>query len=273
LTFDPDAIFDIQIKRIHEYKRQLLNVLEAIALYEAIRSEPDKSWTPRVKLFAGKAAPSYNRAKLIIKLINDVATVVNKDPVVGGKLKILFMPNYNVSLAEQMIPAADLSEQISTAGMEASGTGNMKFALNGALTVGTLDGANVEMREHVGAENFFIFGMTADQVIEARFKRDAARTAIAASPILQRVLDLVERGHFSPSDPGLFRPIVDDLRNFDHFMVTVDFDSYWQKQREIDGVFKDQPRWSRMAVANTARMAWFSSDRTISEYAREIWRC
>jgi len=273
VTLDPDALFDIQIKRIHEYKRQLLNILEAIALYDVIRTEPEKPWTPRVKLFAGKAAPSYNRAKLIIKLINEVAEVVNNDPLVGDRLKILFLPNYNVSLAEQMIPAADLSEQISTAGMEASGTGNMKFALNGALTVGTLDGANVEMREHVGAENFFIFGMTADQVIEARMKRDAARVAVAASPVLQRVLDLVERGHFSAADAGLFRPIIDDLRNFDHFMVTVDFAAYWAKQREIDAAFTDQAGWSRMAAANTARMAWFSSDRTIGEYAREIWRC
>jgi starch phosphorylase len=273
LTLDPDALFDIQIKRIHEYKRQLLNVLEAIALYDAIRSEPEKNWTPRVKLFAGKAAPSYNRAKLIIKLINDVAEVVNNDPLVGDRLKVLFLPNYNVSLAEQMIPAAELSEQISTAGMEASGTGNMKFALNGALTVGTLDGANVEMREHVGPENFFIFGMTADQVIEARMRRDAARSAIEASPILQRVLDLVERGHFSPTDAGRFRPIIDDLRNHDHFMVAVDFAAYWDKQREIDQVYGKQDRWTKMAAANTARMAWFSSDRTISEYAEEIWRC
>ena len=273
LELDPDAMFDIHIKRIHEYKRQLLNILEAIALYDAIRTAPEKAWTPRVKLFAGKAAPSYNRAKLIIKLINDVAEVVNNDTQVGDRLKVLFLPNYNVSLAEQMIPAADLSEQVSTAGMEASGTGNMKFAINGALTVGTLDGANVEMREHVGAENFFIFGMTADQVLEARLKRDAPRAAIAASPVLKRVLDLVERGHFSPADPGLFRPIVDDLRNVDHFMVTVDFDAYWTKQREIDKVFADEARWSRMAAANTARMAWFSSDRTIGEYADEIWRC
>jgi starch phosphorylase len=241
LRLDADAIFDIQIKRIHEYKRQLLNILEAIALYDAIRKAPERDWQPRVKLFAGKAAPSYNRAKLIIKLINDVAEVVNADPAIGGRLKILFLPNYNVSLAEQMIPAADLSEQISTAGMEASGTGNMKFALNGALTVGTLDGANVEMREHVGAENFFIFGMTADQVLEARLRRDAARAAIEASPTLARVLHLVERGHFSPEDPGRFRPITDDLRNLDHFMVTVDFDAYVEKQREIDGVFADRP--------------------------------
>ena len=272
LSLDPDAIFDIQIKRIHEYKRQLLNIVEAIALYDAIRTSPEQSWTPRVKLFAGKAAPSYNRAKLIIKLINDVSEVVNNDPLVGDRLKILFLPNYNVSLAEQMIPAAELSEQISTAGMEASGTGNMKFALNGALTVGTLDGANVEMREHVGPENFFIFGMTADQVLEARLRRDAARRAIEASPILARVLDIVDRGHFSPTDPGRFRPIIDDLRNLDHFMVTVDFAAYWEKQREIDLAFTDQAAWSRMAACNTARMAWFSSDRTISEYADEIWR-
>jgi starch phosphorylase len=187
-------------------------------------------------------------------------------------LTVAFLPNYRVTTAEQLVGACDLSEQISTAGMEASGTGNMKFALNGALTVGTLDGANVEMREHVGAENFFIFGMTADQVLEARLRRDAARTAIEASPALARVLQLIESGHFSPTDPGRFRPIVDDLRNFDHFMVTVDFAAYAEKQREIDGVFTDQARWARMAALNTARMAWFSSDRTIAEYAQEIWR-
>ncbi len=273
LKLDPDAMFDIQIKRIHEYKRQLLNILEAIALYDAIRAAPEKNWQPRVKLFGGKAAPSYNRAKLIIKLINDVAKVVNNDSLVGDRLKVFLLPNYNVSLAEQMIPAADLSEQISTAGMEASGTGNMKFALNGALTVGTLDGANVEMREHVGAENFFIFGMTADQVLEARIRRDAARAAIEASPRLGRVLQLIEQGHFSPDDPSRFRPIIDDLRNIDYFMVAVDFDAYFDKQREIDRAFGDGRDWTRMAALNTARMAWFSSDRTISEYAKEIWRC
>jgi starch phosphorylase len=273
LRLDPDAMFDIQIKRIHEYKRQLLNIMEAIALFEAIRAEPKKDWQPRVKLFGGKAAPSYNRAKLIIKLINDVAAVVNNDAVVGDRLKIVFLPNYNVSLAELMIPAADLSEQISTAGMEASGTGNMKFALNGALTVGTLDGANVEMREHVGAENFFIFGMTADQVLEARIKRNSARAAIEGSPRLARVLQLIEQGRFSPDDPGRFRPIVDDLRNVDYFMVAVDFDAYYAKQREIDQVYGDRSHWTRMAALNTARMVWFSSDRTIAEYADEIWRC
>ena len=270
---DPEAMFDVHIKRIHEYKRQLLNILEAIALYDAIRAEPERDWPKRIKLFAGKAAPSYNRAKLIIKLINDVAEVVNNDPLIAGRLQVLFLPNYNVSLAERMIPAADLSEQISTAGMEASGTGNMKLALNGALTVGTLDGANVEMREHVGAESFFIFGLTAEEVIMARTRRDASRAAIAASPELARTLDLVERGRFSPGDPGRFRPIVDDLRSFDHFMVTIDFAAYWQAQRTIDRVFADPNEWSRMAAANAIRMAWFSSDRTIREYAEEIWRC
>ena len=273
LAVDPAALFDVQIKRIHEYKRQLLNILEAIALYDAIREAPERDWPKRIKLFAGKAAPSYNRAKLIIKLINDVAEVVNSDPLVAGRLQVHFMPNYNVSLAERMIPAADLSEQISTAGMEASGTGNMKFALNGALTAGTLDGANVEMREHVGAENFFIFGLTAAEVIHARTLRDASRAAIAASPELARALELIERGRFSPGDPGRFRPIVDDLRNFDHFMVTIDFAAYWQAQRAIDTVFADPARWSPKAAANAIRMAWFSSDRTIREYAEEIWRC
>jgi glycogen phosphorylase len=227
---------------------------------------------PRVKLFAGKAAPSYLRAKLIIKFINDVAEVVNREPKVRDRLKILFLPNYNVSLAEILIPGADLSEQISTAGMEASGTGNMKFALNGALTIGTLDGANIEMRDRVGPENIFIFGLTAEQVALRRQEGPAPRSALEASPRLARAFELIERGHFSPDEPGRFRPLVDDLVHFDHFMLSADFDAYAAAQREVERSYADPDSWWRKAVLNTARMGWFSSDRTVRDYAREIWR-
>ena len=272
LKIDPAALFDVQIKRMHEYKRQLLNVLEAIAFYDAIKAEPERDWQPRVNVLAGKAAPSYARAKLIIKLANDVAAVVNDDPDVRGRLKLAFLANYNVSLAEAVIPAADLSEQISTAGLEASGTGNMKFALNGALTIGTLDGANVEIREQVGDDNIFIFGLTAEEVMRHRVERGSPMNDIERSPRLMRVLELLEQGRFSPDDRGRFRPIVDELRNFDTFMVTADFDAYWTAQREVDAAFRDETRWWDMAMRNTARMGWFSSDRTIREYAGEIWR-
>jgi starch phosphorylase len=272
IRLDPDALFDIQIKRIHEYKRQLLNILEAIALWAAIRDRPKADWQPRVKLFAGKAAPSYVRAKLIIKLINDVAKVVNDDPLVAGRLKIVFLPNYNVSLAERIIPAADLSEQISTAGMEASGTGNMKFALNGALTIGTLDGANIEIKEQVGSDNIFIFGLETPEVQRLRLEGYQPRQHIEASPELARVIELIEAGTFAPDDPGRFRPIIDDLTSFDHFLVSADFAAYWAMQREVDKVFADPDDWHRRAALNTAHMGWFSSDRTIADYAAEIWR-
>jgi starch phosphorylase len=272
LELPPGALFDVQIKRIHEYKRQLLNILEAVATYADMLDNPGADFRPRVKLFAGKAAPSYLRAKLIIKFINDVAEVVNREPKVRDRLKILFLPNYNVSLAEILIPGADLSEQISTAGMEASGTGNMKFALNGALTIGTLDGANIEMRDRVGPENIFIFGLTAEQVARWRQEGAAPRSAVEASPRLARALELIERGHFSPDEPGRFRPLVDDLTHFDHFMLTADFDSYAATQREVERTYAEPDSWWRKAVLNTARMGWFSSDRTVRDYAREIWR-
>ena len=272
MALPTDALFDVQIKRIHEYKRQLLNILEAVAVYAELLDRPDSPCPPRVKIFAGKAAPSYLRAKLIIKFINDVAAVVNKAPVARDRLKILFLPNYNVSLAEILIPGAELSEQISTAGMEASGTGNMKFALNGALTIGTLDGANVEMRERVGDDNIFIFGLTADEVAEARQAGPVPREIIEASPRLKRALALIESGHFSPGDPGRFRPLLDDLTRFDHFMVSADFDAYDRKQREVEHAYADGPGWWRRAVLNTAHMGWFSSDRTVADYAREIWQ-
>jgi starch phosphorylase len=268
---DSDALFDVQIKRIHEYKRQLLNILETIALYLAIRDEPERDWVPRVKIFAGKAAASYHYAKLTIKLINDVARIVNHDPLVAGRLKVAFLPDYNVSLAEMIIPAADLSEQISTAGMEASGTGNMKLALNGALTIGTLDGANIEIRDHVGAENIAIFGMTAEQVVARRAQGLDATDAIARSQRLSRAIHAIESGLFSPDDPERFASVAHALRHLDHYMVSADFDAYYDAQRGIDARWRAGSAWSRASILNVARMAWFSADRTIREYADEIW--
>ncbi len=272
IKVDPTALFDVQIKRIHEYKRQLLNILETIALYNEIRAQPMREFVPRVKIFAGKAAASYHHAKLIIKLANDVARVVNDDPTVRDLLKVAFLPNYNVSLAEAIIPAADLSEQISTAGMEASGTGNMKMALNGALTIGTLDGANVEIREHVGADNIFIFGMTADQVAEHRQNGIDAREIIASSPILAEVLDSVAQGVFSPNDRTRYAHLVNILTHHDYFLVTADFDAYYAAQRAVDIKWRDRKSWLRSAILNTARSGWFSSDRAIQEYAEDIWK-
>ncbi len=266
-----DAMFDVQIKRIHEYKRQLLNVIDAVARYAEIRAHPERDWVPRVKIFAGKAAPSYWNAKLIIKLTNDVAKVINNDPSVRGLLKVVFLPNYNVSLAETIIPAADLSEQISTAGMEASGTGNMKFGINGALTIGTLDGANVEMLEHVGAENIFIFGLTADQVAEKRSRSEVPRSAIDASPALREALESISSGVFSPDDPNRYRDLVGALYDHDWFMVARDFDAYVAEQAVVDATWKNKRKWNAMAIRNTANMGWFSSDRTIRQYAEDIW--
>jgi starch phosphorylase len=268
---DPNALFDVQIKRIHEYKRQLLNLLETVALYAAIRADPNGNWTPRVKIFAGKAAASYTQAKLVIKLANDIANVVNKDPVVRDLLQVVFIPNYNVSLAEAIIPAAEISEQISTAGMEASGTGNMKLALNGAITIGTLDGANVEIRDHVGGENIFIFGLEAEEVEERRRSGLDAGAIIAASPQLSEAIDLIESGVFSGGDRSRFAPLVNALRYSDYYMVTADFDSYFDTQRQIDNLWQSPSDWMRMSIFNIANMAWFSSDRTISEYAADIW--
>jgi glycogen phosphorylase len=268
---DPEALFDVQIKRIHEYKRQLLNILETVALYQAIKAEPRRDWTPRVKIFAGKAAASYARAKLIIKLANDVARVVNGDPAIGDRLKVVFLPNYNVSLAEAIIPAADLSEQISTAGMEASGTGNMKLALNGAVTIGTLDGANIEICERVGHDNIVIFGLRADEVEAWGRKGAHAPVTIATSPRLAEALASVENGVFAPDEPERFRPLIQELAHRDRFMVTADFDAYWEAQRHVDLMWSDPAAWWRMSILNTARIGWFSSDRTIREYADEIW--
>ncbi|MDK4732493.1 glycogen/starch/alpha-glucan phosphorylase [Rhizobium sp. CNPSo 3490] len=272
VKLDPSAMFDIQIKRIHEYKRQLLNIIEAVALYDQIRSHPELDWVPRVKLFAGKAAPSYYNAKLIIKLINDVARTINNDPSVRGLLKVVFVPNYNVSLAEVMVPAADLSEQISTAGMEASGTGNMKFGLNGALTIGTLDGANVEMRDNVGEDNIVIFGLRADEVAKVRSDGHNPRAIIEGSRELSQALSAIGSGVFSPDDRNRYTALIDGIYSHDWFMVAADFDAYAQAQRDVDQIWTNQAAWYTKTINNTARMGWFSSDRTIRQYADEIWR-
>ncbi|MFK7745154.1 MAG: glycogen/starch/alpha-glucan phosphorylase [Roseobacter sp.] len=272
VSLDPQAMYDVQIKRLHEYKRQLMNLLETVALWNDIRDNPNGNWTPRVKLFGGKAAPGYVVAKEIIHLINDVAKTINADPVTRDCLQIVYPENYNVSMAEVLIPAADLSEQISTAGKEASGTGNMKFALNGAPTIGTLDGANVEIRDCVGAENFFLFGLTAAEVVARRAEPGYARSAIEASPRLMRVLNQIASGVFSGKDKDRFAGLVDGLYNHDYFLVTCDFDSYFAAQRDVDAAFQDRASWTKMAALNTARVGWFSSDRTISGYANDIWK-
>ncbi len=271
IRLNPDALFDVQIKRIHEYKRQLLNLVETVALYDQIRSHPERDWVPRVKIFGGKAASSYHNAKLIIKLANDIARRVNSDPSVGGLLKVVFVPNYNVTLAERIIPAADLSEQISTAGLEASGTGNMKFALNGALTIGTLDGANIEIKDRVGDDNIIIFGLTADEVTEKRANGYNPREVIEGSRELYQAIEAISSGVFSPDDPHRYKDLMDGLYSSDWFMLAADFDSYAAGQREVDRRWNDQKGWRKSALHNIANVGWFSSDRTIGEYAREIW--
>ncbi len=268
---DPTALFDVQIKRIHEYKRQFLNALEAIALYLDIKSGKEGGHVPRVKIFAGKAAASYAQAKLIVKLVNDVAAVVNTDKSTVDYLKVVFVPNYNVSLAEAIVPATDLSEQISTAGMEASGTGNMKFAFNGALTIGTLDGANVEIRDHVGAENFFLFGLTAEEVEERRRVGVDGGAVIKASDSLSAAVEALASGRFSGGDRDRYRPLLDSLQGNDWFMVASDFDAYRAAQSEVARLWQQQSLWTRRTILNSVSMGWFSSDRTIKEYARDIW--
>lgn len=271
IAIDPDAMFDVQIKRMHEYKRQLLNIFETIARWSAIRANPNRNWTPRVKIFGGKAAPGYFVAKDIIHFINDVATTINNDPVTGDLLKVIYPANYNVSMAQRLIPATDLSEQISTAGKEASGTGNMKFTMNGALTIGTLDGANVEIREHVGAENFFLFGMTAAEV-QDRYKVDNhARQAIHASQPLQDILQMVAEGRFSPNEKDRYNGLVDATWNHDPFLVASDFDSYCQRQQDVDNTYADAKQWNTLALRNIAGAGYFSSDRTIKSYMDQVW--
>ena len=289
VTVSPEALFDVQIKRLHEYKRQLLNILHCIALYQRIKGEalarlhaapgtaPALSTVPRVVMFGAKAAPGYTRAKLIIRLINAVADVVNHDPHVSGQLKVVFLANYRVSLAERIIPAADLSQQISTAGLEASGTGNMKLAMNGALTIGTLDGANVEIRQAVGAENFFLFGLTAEEVVAQKAQYNPW-DALRKSPELQSAIELIRSGFFSYEEPQRFHPLLEALLpkderpgHGDEFMVLADYDAYAACQREVEAAYRDQAQWARRSILNIARMGYFSSDRSIREYAERVW--
>lgn len=267
---NPDSMFDVQVKRFHEYKRQLLNVLHVIALYNRIKDNPHEDVVPRTVIFAGKAAPAYYQAKLVIKLINNVAEVINNDVTIGDKLKVVFLKNYSVTLAEKIIPASDLSEQISTAGFEASGTGNMKFALNGALTIGTMDGANVEMREEIGDDNIFIFGLLSDEVIKLKQNYNPY-DYYNNNPVLKRIIDMISHNHFSIFEPGIFQPLIDGLLNVDYYCLFADFDSYLAAQERVSELYRNPNKWTRKAILNVARVGKFSSDRSIMDYANNIW--
>jgi starch phosphorylase len=271
VVVDPSSLFDIQVKRIHEYKRQHLNVLHILTLYNKIKQFPGVDFAPRTVIFAGKAAPGYRTAKLIIKLINSVADVINADPDVAGRLKVVFLPDFNVKNAHAIYPAADLSQQISTAGKEASGTGNMKFSMNGALTIGTLDGANVEIREAVGEENFFLFGLAADEVSTLRAEGYDPFRCMESNNELREVINLLLSGALSGGDPGLFKPLVDSFLYYDPYMLMADYASYIECQGRVDQAYRDQARWTRMSILNVARIGRFSSDRSIREYAANIW--
>ena len=272
VAVDPASLFDIQVKRIHEYKRQHLNLLHVLTLYNRIKHDPATEMVPRTFVFGGKAAPGYFMAKLIIKLINSVAEVVNRDPDVAGRLKVVFVPGFSVKLAQRIYPAADLSEQISTAGMEASGTGNMKFSMNGALTIGTLDGANIEIRDEVGAENFFLFGLTAEEVARVRREGYRPRAVFETNAELRETMNLLASGLFTHGDTALFRPLIEHLLESDDYLLLADYQSYLDGQAQVGRAWQDPERWTRMSILNTARMGRFSSDRTIAEYCRDIWR-
>jgi starch phosphorylase len=270
---DPDSLFDVQIKRFHEYKRQLLNVLHVVARYHDILANPTTDWVPRTVVFAGKAASSYHAAKQIIRLINDVAAIINNDPIIADRLKVVFLPNYSVSLAEMIIPAADLSEQISTAGTEASGTSNMKFALNGALTIGTLDGATIEMRERVGDENMITFGLRSDEIASMRSNAYRPEDIVGKVPGLSAVLEAIAGGRFSPEEPARYRGLIDGLLGGgDRYFLIADYASYREAQQRADERFRQPERWTAAAISNVAGMGFFSSDRAILDYARKIWR-
>jgi starch phosphorylase len=272
VTLDPVSLFDVQVKRIHEYKRQLLNVLHVVTRWQQMVAEPQRDWVPRSVVFAGKAASSYHMAKLIIRLIHDVGQVVNADARIGGRLKVVFVPNYGVSVAEVIMPGADLSEQISTAGTEASGTGNMKLALNGALTIGTDDGANIEIRQCVGDEHIFIFGHRAHEVAALREGGYQPLRIHDQDARLRAVLDAIGNGSFSPDEPGRYRGLVDALLwGGDHYQLLADYDAYLQAQARVDALYRDPQAWARSAILNVAGMGMFSSDRTIREYARQVW--
>lgn len=267
-----DSLFDVMVKRLHEYKRQLLNVLHIVTLFNRIKAQPDQEILPRTFVFGAKAAPGYHMAKLIIKLINSVGAVINDDPDVQGRLKVLFVPNFNVTLGELIYPAADLSEQISLAGKEASGTGNMKFALNGAVTIGTLDGANVEIRERVGADNFFLFGLTTPEVFALKERGYNPQEFVHRLPELAAVLDRIASGFFSPDDPQRFKPIVESLRYHDEYMLLADYAAYIASQEAVERAYRDTENWTRMSILNAARSGFFSSDRTMRQYCADIWK-
>jgi starch phosphorylase len=272
VVIDPDSLFDVLVKRIHEYKRQHLKVLHIVSMYHAIKSNPALAVCPRTFIFGGKAAPGYHLAKLMIKLITSVGDVINRDPDVRGRLKLVFLPNFNVSNGQRLYPAADLSEQISTAGKEASGTGNMKFCMNGAVTIGTLDGANIELREAIGAENFLLFGLSAQEVSSLKAQGYRPMDYYDANPHLREVVDLIRSGYFSRGDTELFRPLIENLMYYDPYMLFADFASYIECQSQASEIYRDTERWTRMAILNTARSGKFSSDRTIREYCADIWR-
>ena len=272
MIIDPDTLFDVQVKRIHEYKRQHMNMLHIITLYNRLKQNPEAVIVPRTFIFGGKAAPGYAMAKLIIRLITAVGEKINDDPDVKGRLTVVFFPNFSVKNGQWIYPAADLSEQISTAGMEASGTGNMKFSMNGALTIGTLDGANVEIRQAVGEDNFFLFGMNTREVKALRADGYRPRDIYERSPELQGAIDAISAGVFSRGDGGVFQPLVDNLLEQDPFMVLADYAAFVECQDRISRIYLDQESWIRMSILNTARMGYFSSDRSIREYCEEIWK-
>ncbi|HQJ45202.1 MAG TPA: glycogen/starch/alpha-glucan phosphorylase, partial [Ignavibacteriaceae bacterium] len=272
ININPDSMFDVQVKRFHEYKRQLLNVFHIITLYNRIKRNPKIKMVPRTVIFSGKAAPAYYSAKMIIKLINSVADVVNNDPDVSDKLKVVFLKNYSVSLAEKIIPASDLSEQISMAGLEASGTGNMKFALNGALTIGTMDGANVEIREEVGDENIFIFGLLADEVVKLKSNGYNPREYYEKNAELKHVVDMIATNFFNPKEFGIFDDMIRGLMNVDYYLLFADYQSYIDNQDKVAWLYTDKDEWTIKSILNVARMAKFSSDRSVKEYAEKIWK-
>jgi starch phosphorylase len=264
-------MFDTHVKRFHEYKRQLLNIMHVIHLYNKLKENPGSVKVPRTVIFGGKAAPSYHMAKLVIKLINTVADTINNDPEVNKLLNLIFIKNYGVALAEKIIPASDLSEQISTAGFEASGTGNMKFALNGALTIGTLDGANIEIKNEVGDENIFIFGLTAEEIVQKRTEGYSPAVYYESNPDLHMIVDMIKNNYFNKNEPGIFEPIVNELLYRDYYFVMADFLSYIIAQQKAEETYLDNDSWTRKSIINVANMEKFSSDRAIKEYAKDIW--
>ena len=272
IKLDTNMLYDVQIKRMHEYKRQHLSALHAVYLYSEIKSGNVKNFTPRTIMFGGKAAPGYYMAKLIIKFINNISEVINNDPATKGLLRVYFVPNYRVSLAQYLIPATDLSEQISTAGTEASGTGNMKFAMNGALTIGTMDGANVEMAEEIGEKNMFIFGLRTNEVQDIQRRGYNPHSYYEKSEVLRKTIDFIKSGYFSPVEEGIFNPLVDNLLYDDRYLLLADFDDYVRAQKQVSDLYRENPKeWAKRSILNVANMGKFSSDRTIAEYANEIW--